>query len=88
MEPSIVVPTITRESLPVPSFGQFTGVASPDAILSVVVTFIFIWWAIYTLVVVYHWIRFGRESWVAIPAIALHIFVSGWIFVFATGGLH
>jgi len=56
--------------------------------LAVVVTVVFIWWLIFTVVAIYHWMRYARDSWVAIPLIALHLFVSGWIFVFATGGLH
>lgn len=56
--------------------------------LSVVITIVFIWWLIFTVVAAYHWFRFGRDSWIAVPAIALHLAISGWIFVFATGGLH
>jgi hypothetical protein len=83
MQPS-GIPT----ELPVPQFAwTFTNV-SGEALISVVITLVFIWWAIYTLVAIYHWFRYGRESWVAVPAVVLHLAISVWIFVFATGGLH
>lgn len=57
-----------------------------ESMLAVVFTIIFIWWAIFTAVLSYHWLRYGRDSWVAVPVLALHLVVSGWIFIFATGG--
>jgi hypothetical protein len=33
-------------------------------------------WIIYTLVAVYHWLKYSHSSWVAFPAIAIHLFVS------------
>ena len=62
--------------------------ASVETVLAVVITAAFIWWAIFTLVAGYHLFKYARESWLTVPAFALHIFVSGWIFVFATGALH
>ncbi len=70
-----------------PSFSGFTA-ANLEMVLAVVITIVFIWWAIYTIVVIYHWMRYARDTVVAVPVIVLHLFVSGWIFVFATGGLH
>ena len=61
---------------------------SLESVLSVIITLVFIWWAIFTLVAAYHLFRFARDSWFAVPAFALHLFVSAWIFVFATGGIH
>lgn len=72
---------------PLPSFSLFS-VGGLESFLAVVITIVFIWWALFTLVSSYHWLRYARDSWIAIPAIAVHLFVSGWIFVFATGGLH
>jgi len=59
-----------------------------ETLLAIVVTIIFIWWLVFTIVAGYHLMRFARESWLTVPAIALHLFISAWIFVFATGGLH
>ncbi|MBY0111122.1 hypothetical protein K2Y00_03945 [Patescibacteria group bacterium] len=70
--------------LQLPSF--MTG-ASAEMVVSVIFTLVFIWWAIYSAVAVYHWARFGRSSWVAVPALAIHLAVSGGIFVFMTSGL-
>lgn len=50
-------------------------------------TFIFIVWAIYTVVAAYHWFRYGRDSWLAAPAVFVHIFVSAWLMIYATLGL-
>ena len=44
-------------------------------------------WIIYTLIVCYHWLRYGHRSWFAIPAIVLHIFMSGFFIIFALSGL-
>lgn len=79
---------ISTSSIPIPSFAVFSGVINPHTVLVVVFTLIFIWWAVFTLVAAYHLFRYGRESWVAVPAVAIHLLVSAWIFVFATGGLH
>ncbi len=37
---------------------------------------VFFFWAVYTLVAVYHWLKYSHASWVAFPAIAVHLFVS------------
>lgn len=69
-------------------FPALFGTATSEAVLSVIFTLIFIWWTIYTLVAIYHWFRYGRSSWVAVPAIALHLAVSGGIFIYMTSALH
>lgn len=72
---------------PLPSFSMLTT-GSVETFLALFITVVFIWWGIFTLVSAYHWLRYARDSFVAVPAIVVHLFVSGWIFVFATGGLH
>lgn len=79
---------IPNPTVALPNFLQMSGTISPESVIAVIITIVFIWWAIFTLVAAYHWFRYGRESWVAVPAMALHLVVSGWIFVFATGALH
>ena len=61
---------------------------SLESALPVVFTLIFLWWLIYSLVAIYHWLRHGRESWIAVPMVALYLFVSGWLIFYATSGLH
>lgn len=68
------------------SFSALSGI-SIESVLSVIFTLVFIWWIVYTVVAIYHWVRFGRASWAAVPAVALHLAVSGGIIVFMTSGL-
>jgi len=78
-----------NSALPSPTqFASLFNVPNIETVLSVLVTIIFIWWLIFTIVVTYHLLRYARDSWVTVPAIALHFIVSAWIFVFATGGFH
>jgi hypothetical protein len=42
---------------------------------------------IFTLVVAYHWVRYGHRSPLSIPALALHIFVATGLLLFAASGL-
>jgi len=37
---------------------------------------VFAFWAIYTFVAIYHWLKYSHASWLALPAIAAHLFVS------------
>lgn len=80
--------SLASSSIPVPHILSFGSAITSQNVLAVVFTIIFIWWAIFTLVAAYHLLRYGRESWLAVPAVALHFAVSGWIFLFATGGFH
>ncbi len=47
---------------------------------------VFAFWAIYTLVAIYHWLKYSHASWVAYPAIAAHLFVSFAIGTYALFG--
>ncbi len=47
---------------------------------------VFAFWAVYSLVATYHWLRYSHASWVAFPAIALHLFVSLSIMAYALSG--
>ncbi len=55
--------------------------------VSVLFALLFILWAIYTAVTAYHWLRYGHRSAVAIPALATHVIVSGYLALFAISGL-
>lgn len=44
-------------------------------------------WALYTLVVVYHWLRYSHSPVLMLPAIATHLYVSYRIVVFAVTGI-
>ncbi|KND49728.1 MAG: hypothetical protein AB203_01420 [Parcubacteria bacterium C7867-008] len=71
------------------SFGQPGALPSIDlsAIIPVVFTIIFLIWTIYTLVIIYHWFRYHHRSWFAVPAIVMHLFISGFIILFMISGL-
>lgn len=47
---------------------------------------VFAFWAIYTLVAIYHWLKYSHASWVAFPSIALHLFVSFALITYALSG--
>lgn len=47
---------------------------------------VFAFWVIYTLVVIYHWLSYSHSSIVAFPSIALHLFISFVLIVFALTG--
>ncbi len=36
----------------------------------------FAFWVVYTLVAIYHWLKYSHASWLTFPAIAVHLFVS------------
>jgi hypothetical protein len=79
-------PQVPAPAIPNPL--AFMGAASIESVLAVVITLVFIWWAIYSFVVVYHWVKYSRDNMIAVPALVAHFAVSAWIFVFATGGFH
>ncbi|CAN5721321.1 hypothetical protein BH11PAT2_BH11PAT2_09200 [soil metagenome] len=67
--------------------GSFSASVSTSAFIPVALLIAFMLWVLYTLVVAYHWFRYGHRSWLAIPALAAHIFVSGCILLYMLSGL-
>lgn len=57
------------------------------SIVPVVFTILFIAWVAYTAIIIYHWFRYHHRSWFAVPAIVLHLFVSGAIILYMVSGL-
>jgi len=47
---------------------------------------VFAFWAIYTIVAIYHWLKYSHASWVAFPAMAVHLFVSFALMSYALSG--
>lgn len=47
---------------------------------------VIIFWAIYTVIVIYHWLKYSHGSWVAYPAIVTHLGVSLVLILFAFYG--
>ncbi len=47
---------------------------------------VFAFWALYTLVAVYHWLKYSHASWIAFPAITAHLFISFALMAYALSG--
>ena len=47
---------------------------------------VFAFWALYTLVAIYHWLKYSHGSWVAFPAIAAHLAISIVFMAYALSG--
>ena len=47
---------------------------------------VFAFWAIYTLVAIYHWLKYSHGSWIAFPAIAIHLLISLALMSYALSG--
>ena len=69
-------------------FSSFPRIANMYDVVSIMFTVIFLLWAVYTVVSIYHWLRYGHNSWIAAPAIGLHLLVSASLMVFATSGFN
>ncbi|KND51737.1 MAG: hypothetical protein ABA06_00555 [Parcubacteria bacterium C7867-001] len=80
---NVVVPSFV-----VPPSPWSNNIINGADVIAVILAIIFIWWAVYTLIAVYHWFRFGRHSWIALPAIVAHLFVTVNLLFFITSGLH
>jgi hypothetical protein len=73
---------------PVPSVAALLRGIDLVQVVSVAFAVLFVVWIVYTLVTGYHWLRYGHKSAVAIPALIVHVIVSGYLALFAVSGLH
>jgi hypothetical protein len=71
------------QSLRIPFMQASRATFSTVQVLEIVFALV---WAIYTLVVFYHWIRYGHSLKAGIPALIIHLVVSGALFLFAASG--
>ncbi len=62
------------------------GVFSVGVVVAWVLYAVFALWALYTLVAVYHWLRYSHASLIALPAIAAHLFISFALMSYALSG--
>ncbi len=53
----------------------------------VIFSAVFLIWVLFTLIAIYHWMRYRHKSWFAVPMIAVHLFISGSIILFMISGL-
>jgi hypothetical protein len=56
-------------------------------VLTVVFLFICLCWLVYTFIAAYHWFRYSHRSWLAFPAVAIHVVVSGAIIMYIATGI-
>lgn len=47
---------------------------------------VFAFWALYTLVAIYHWLKYSHASWIAFPAMAMHLYISFALMSYALSG--
>lgn len=55
--------------------------------LSWLLALVTLYWIVYTVIAVHHWLRYSHRSAVAIPAIGIHLFVSLVLMGYAVSGL-
>jgi H+/Cl- antiporter ClcA len=66
------------------------SVATPadfSSVLTIAFFFIFIGWLLYSIVASYHWFRYSHRSWLAVPAVAMHVFISGLLIFYIASGV-
>ena len=59
---------------------------STGAVVIGILLVVFIIWAVYTLVAVYHWFKYSNASWIIFPAVAAHFFISFALMAYALSG--
>ncbi|HQT83061.1 MAG TPA: hypothetical protein PLW99_02855 [Candidatus Paceibacterota bacterium] len=47
---------------------------------------VFALWTLFTIVAIYHWLKYSHASWVAFPAMAAHIIISLSLMSYALSG--
>lgn len=70
------------------NFSEALRVSGLLDLVPLVFLVLFAVWAIYTVISIYHWVRYSRNSWLAVPSIGVHIVVSIMLMFYATSGLH
>ena len=48
---------------------------------------VFFVWLVYTLVAVYHWLRYANNTTLGLCAITAHLIVSAWLALYTVSGL-
>ncbi|MHB8710603.1 MAG: hypothetical protein ACYC6X_03585 [Minisyncoccota bacterium] len=59
---------------------------SPGTAVTWALYIVFAFWALYTLVAIYHWLKYSHASSIAFPAIATHLFISFALMSYALSG--
>lgn len=72
-------PTAVLSHLPV-------GIITPGAAVMWILFAVFAIWAVYTLIIIYHWLKYSHASAVALPSIGIHLFISVALMAYALSG--
>lgn len=80
------MPAQPLQPFPPPSAFLTNLSISPGMMVTWALYIVFAFWALYTLVAIYHWLKYSHASWVALPAIAAHLFVSFAFMAYALSG--
>jgi hypothetical protein len=48
---------------------------------------VFFLWAVYTIVAIYHWLRYSNNTTLALCAITAHLVISAWLAIFTVSGI-
>ena len=65
---------------------HISNIISPAVAVEWALYAVFAFWAIYTLVAIYHWLKYSHASWVAFPAMGAHLFISLCLMSYALSG--
>lgn len=65
---------------------RFSDMFSPGLVVEIVLFVVLAFWALYTLVAIYHWLKYSHASVIAIPAIVVHLGVSLALVSYALSG--
>ncbi len=81
---------MSLETLPTFSLSSLLSYVPAGITIPVLITWVlyavFAFWAIYTLVAIYHWLSYSHASWVSFPAIAIHLAISIALMSYALSG--
>ena len=82
------MPDLPLQAFSAPSsFMSYLPKGLSEAVLVTWVLYaVFAFWALYTFVAIYHWLKYSHASWLAFPAIAIHLAVSFALIMYALSG--
>lgn len=66
---------------------QVVSNASSNLVIAWILFAVSVCWIIYTLVAIYHWVKYSHAALVAIPAIAVHLAISLILMGYAISGV-
>lgn len=70
-----------------PAFTNAIAGLPLSSIESFAIVALFVVWALYSMIVAYHWIAYGGFTHRGIPSLAVHVLVSASLFLFAMSGI-